>query len=73
MHRLAALAHEWDLALNQLALAYMLTLPGMGPVIPSASSVEQLESNGAAGKLTLNDEQKMRVKEVLRTLVSPAP
>ncbi len=73
LHQLAALAHAWDLSLNQLALAYMLTLPGMGPVIPSASSVEQLESNGAAGKLTLSDEQKMRVKEVLRTRVPAAP
>jgi len=73
LHQLAALAHEWNLSLNQLALAYMLTLPGMGPVIPSASSVGQLESNGAAGKLTLSDEQKMRVKEVLRTRVPAAP
>ena len=65
LHRLAELAHEWDLKLNQLALAYMLTLPGMGPVIPSASSVEHLESNAAAGKVALSDEQKRRVKEIL--------
>lgn len=65
LHQLAELAHEWDLRLNQLALAYMLTLPGMGPVIPSASSVEHLESNAAAGKVALSDEQKRRVKEIL--------
>lgn len=71
LHQLAVLAHEWGLTLNQLALAYMLTLPGMGPVIPSASSVEHLESNAAAGKVALSDEQKMRMKEVLEAQVSP--
>jgi len=65
LHQLAQLARQWDLKLNQLALAYMLTLPGMGPVIPFASSVEHLESNAAAGKVTLSDEQKSRVKEIL--------
>lgn len=65
LHRLAALAHEWDLQLNQLAIAYMLALPGMGPVIASVSSVEQLESNAAAGKVVLSEEQKSRVQEVL--------
>ncbi len=67
LHRLAALAHEWGLELNQLALAYMLTLPGMGPVIPSASSVQQLESNAAAGKITLTPEQRQQVQEALGT------
>ena len=62
---LAALAHEWDLPLNQLALAYMLTLPGMGPLIPAVSSVQQLESNAAAGKVTLDRQQIKRVMEVI--------
>jgi len=65
LHQLAALAHEWNLELNQLALAYMLTLPGMGPVIPGTSSVRQLESNAHAGKITLSDEQQRRVKVIL--------
>jgi hypothetical protein len=42
MHKvqvLAALARERDLKLSQMVLAYMLTLPGMGPVIPSSSTV----------------------------------
>ncbi|MGQ9631191.1 MAG: aldo/keto reductase [bacterium] len=65
LNRLAALAHEWGLELNQLALAYMLALPGMGPAIPSSSTVKQLESNAVAGKVTLGDEQKRRVREVL--------
>ena len=65
--RLAALAREWDLELSQLALAYLMTLPGMGPPIPSASSVEQLESNAAAGRLQLTDDQRARVRAVLET------
>jgi len=67
LHRLAVLAHEWDLTLNQLALAYMLTLPGMGPVIPGVSSIAQLESNAAAGQITLSEEQKRQVEAALET------
>jgi aryl-alcohol dehydrogenase-like predicted oxidoreductase len=66
LQRLASLAHEWGMSVNQLALAYMLTLPGMGPVIPSASSVAQIESNAAAGKITLTDEQLMRIRQALQ-------
>lgn len=65
LHRLATLAHEWDLELSQLALAYMLTLPGMGPVIPSSTTVEQLQSNSVAAKIKLNDEQRGRVKALI--------
>jgi len=65
LRRLAALAHEWDLELNQLAIAYMLALPGMGPVIASASLVEQLESNAAASTVTLSEEQKEQVRKAL--------
>jgi aryl-alcohol dehydrogenase-like predicted oxidoreductase len=65
LHPLAELAHQWDLQLNQLALAYMLTLPGMGPVIPSASSVAQLESNAAAGRVTLSEVQRRQVQAAL--------
>ncbi|MCL5998556.1 MAG: aldo/keto reductase [Chloroflexi bacterium] len=63
LHRLAGLSHEWGLQLSQLALAYMLALPGMGPVIPAVSSVTQLESNAAAGKVVLSTEQMQRVRD----------
>lgn len=65
VHSLAALAHKWGWELNQLVIAYMLTLPGMGPVIASASSVQQVESNAAAGKIALSEEQKLQVKVIL--------
>ncbi len=65
LEKLHALAQEWGMTLSQLALVYMLQLPGMGPVIPSASTVEQLESNAEAGKITLTEEQSNRVREAI--------
>lgn len=65
LHQLAALSHEWGLQLNQLVISYMLTLPGMGPVIPSSSNVRQLESNAVAGSVILSDRQISRIKGVL--------
>lgn len=65
---LHGLADKWGMAVSQLALAYTLTLRGMGPVIPSASSVVQLESNAQAGKLTLTDHQKRSVAAILKSV-----
>ena len=62
---LAELAGEWDMEVSQLTLAYTLTIPGMGPVIPGASTVEQLESNAKVGSIELSDEQIKRVKKAL--------
>jgi aryl-alcohol dehydrogenase-like predicted oxidoreductase len=66
LNRLSALAHEWGMPMSELSLAYMLALPGMGPVIPSVSSVQQLESNAAAGRMSLSREQTRRVKEIVK-------
>lgn len=63
--KLAGLASIWGIELNQLALSYMLTMKGMGPVIPSSSSVKQLESNAAAARLILNADQKRLIEEVI--------
>ena len=65
LNTLAALAHQWDMRLSQLALSYMLSIPGMGPIIPASSTILQLELNAAAGKITLSEEQKSRIHEVL--------
>lgn len=59
------LAQSWDMELSQLVIAFMLTLPGMGPVIPSVSSIDQLRSNAKAGKTHLTDEQIVRIKSLL--------
>ena len=67
LKKLNRLARESGLQLNQLALAYMLTLPGMGPLIPAASTPEQLVSNAQAGTTVLSDEQKKQVRLILNT------
>jgi len=65
LSRLAELAKKWGISVSQLTLAYMLTLPGMGPVIPSASTVGQLESNAEAGKIVLAEEQKQEIAKIV--------
>jgi aryl-alcohol dehydrogenase-like predicted oxidoreductase len=65
LKKLAELAHKWELSINQLSLAYMLSLPGMGPAIPASSTVQQLESNAAAGKIILNEGQKEQLHKSL--------
>jgi aryl-alcohol dehydrogenase-like predicted oxidoreductase len=65
LEQLAVLAREWGLELSQLVMAYMLSLPGMGPLIPSSTTVKQLESNAAAGKIVLEPAQLDRVSEAL--------
>ncbi len=64
---LAELAHSWGIRLEQLALAYTLTLPGMGPLIPGTSSLAQLESNAAAGRIVLGDDQRRHLGALLES------
>jgi aryl-alcohol dehydrogenase-like predicted oxidoreductase len=66
--RLAALSARYGWQVSQMILAYMLTMPGMGPAIPSASSVSQLESNAAAGTIALSKEQIEEIASVLRSI-----
>ena len=73
LKKLAALARDWGMELSQLAIAYMLTLPGMGPVIASASTVKQIESNAAAGKTKLSIEQMGSICKVLGTNAAEMP
>jgi aryl-alcohol dehydrogenase-like predicted oxidoreductase len=51
--------------LSQLALAYLLSLPGMGPVIPSSATISQLELNAAAGRMKLSEDQKSQIQQAL--------
>lgn len=66
VRRIAKLADESGLEISQLTLAYLLTLPGMGPQIPSSSTVAQLESNAHAGRVTLTEEQVSAFESALR-------
>lgn len=65
LRQLSALASAWELELSQLVLAYTLTLPGMGPVIPAASNLRQLESNARAGLVQLSAEQCAAVQSLV--------
>ncbi len=65
LRRLAELAQAYGHSLSQLTLAYMLTMPGMGPVIPSSTSVAQLEMNAEAGRIKLEEPLIAQVKQVL--------
>ncbi len=65
VRRLAELAHEADLQLNQLAIAYMLSMPSMGSVIAGCSSTQQLLSNAGAAKVTLSQDQIAHIESIL--------
>lgn len=56
IQRLNDFASRQGWELSQMILAYMLRLPGMGPVIPASSTVDQLVSNAAASKLEMSAE-----------------
>ncbi len=60
-------ARSLDLELSQLALAYMLAMPGMGPVIPGVTSPAQLESNAKAGQVSLSADQVRLVQSILES------
>ncbi len=66
LKELKSVSERLGLELNQLVLAYMLTIPGMGPVIPSASTVKQLESNAKAGKVELSERDIIRIRKIVK-------
>ncbi len=53
LEKLATIAARLGATVAQVSLAYLLHLPGMGPLIPSASNVAQLEENAGAVRLQL--------------------
>lgn len=65
VRKLATLASAWDMQLNELVIAYMLRIPGMGPVIPSSSTPDQLRSNAEGGKIRLTDTQQDAIRAIL--------
>ena len=66
LRSLIAIAEGAGLPLSAMVLAYMLTLPGMGPVIPSGSSEAQLLENAKAGRLQLPRDVKAAIAAALR-------
>ena len=62
--RLAELADGEGLTVAQLSLAYLLQLSAMGPLIPSASNVTQLEENARAGTVELPESVLEQLREI---------
>ena len=64
LQTLHQLALQKDVSITQLVLAYMLTLPGMGPVIPAMSSLSQLEENRQAAFITLSQAECAAIRGI---------
>ncbi len=64
--RLAHLARQSGLTLTQFALAYMLQISGMGPVIAACSTPQQVAENAKAGKAKLEKSQVDAVEKIIR-------
>lgn len=62
---LSELSKKVSIPMPELVLAYMFTLPGMGPVIPAVSSVAQLESNAHAASIRLDEAIINEIKGIL--------
>jgi len=65
LNLLAKYADSMGVSVATLTLAVMLHIPGMGPVIPSASNIQQLEANASAAKLSISQDQ---ITEILRAI-----
>lgn len=63
---LAQYADRFGVSMATLTLAIMLQIPGMGPVIPSASNIRQLEANAAAATLSISQEQVCQILAALK-------
>lgn len=68
---LERLAAEAGMSLSQLALAWLLSRGPIPSVIAGVTSLDQLESNAAAARLTLSSDQLQRI-DALTRLPSPA-
>ena len=61
---MAQIAKRLDATIAQVTLAYLMQLEGMGPLIPSASTVAQLEENAAAAQLSLDAAALAELRQV---------
>ena len=63
---LDAVAGELDATIPQVAIAWLLTRPGVANVVVGARNEQQLRSNLAAAALTLSDDQVRRLDDFSR-------
>lgn len=60
------LAATLQIPMSQLVIAYMLTLPAMGPIIVASSNLQQLADNTAAAKIRLAAETVNKIETILQ-------
>lgn len=65
LQKLTDIAHKYEITLSTQTIAYMLTIPAMGPMIISSSNVKQLQENAKAGKITLSKEQIAEIENII--------
>jgi len=65
LRALAEMARDVDTDMSRLALAWMLTREGMGPVIPAAYTPEDVASNAEAARLVLETPLLERLDRTL--------
>jgi len=70
LKKLDILAGQGGLTIPQLVLAYMLRIPGMGPIIAACSSAKQVRENARAGKIVLAEEQVRAVEQIIQRAYS---
>ncbi len=73
VQQLAEFAHELDINLPQLALAWILRQPGVSSAIIGASKPEQIEDNVKAVDVELTDEVVQGLNELLMPISNFGP
>ncbi|MBE6645807.1 MAG: aldo/keto reductase [Ruminococcaceae bacterium] len=63
---LSKYADSMGVSVATLTLALMLHISGMGPVIPAASNIKQLEANASAATLSISDEQAAEILNAVK-------
>lgn len=67
VEQLQGIANELDITLSQLALAWILRLPGISSALIGATRPEQVVENSRASGLKLNEETLARIEGVLNS------
>ncbi len=65
VHKLDEIANELGITLSQLALAWILRLPGISSALTGASRPEQVVQNARASDIGLDDETLEEIETVL--------
>ena len=65
LHELSRLAHQWNISLSQLALAWLLHQPAVCSAVIGASDQRQLVENIAAADVMLSPQDLRNIDEVI--------